>query len=287
MAIIDLQDLSYTYPAAHSPALQHITLQVEEGEFVAIVGANGAGKSTLCYALGGFIPHFHKGALTGRAKVAGLDTQAASLNDLVLNVGLVFQNPFTQISGAKFTVYEEIAFGLENIGLPREEMRARVDRVMAVTGIGELAGRSPYALSGGQQQRVALASILAMEPKVLVLDEPTSQLDPVGAREVFQVIKTLSTQGVTIIMVEHKMEWIAEFADRVVALADGEIILQGKPGDVLASPSLPERGIGVSRYTSAARRAAKESSWPVGRPLPITLAEAHAGFSEDLYENRN
>jgi energy-coupling factor transporter ATP-binding protein EcfA2 len=284
MAIVDLLDLTYTYPATgHDglhPALSHITLQVAEGEFVALIGANGAGKSTLCYVLSGFIPHFFKGTISGGSQVAGLNTQTASLSDLVVNVGLVFQNPFTQMSGAKFTVYEEIAFGLENIGLPREEMKARVERAMALTSIADLAQRSPYALSGGQQQRVALASILAMEPKVLVLDEPTSQLDPIGTREVFQVIKTLSQQGVTIVMAEHKMEWIATFADRVVALAEGRVILQGKPEEVLASPLLPERGIGISRYTSAARRAAGESLWPKDRRLPITLAEAQAGFAE-------
>ncbi len=287
MAIVDIQELTYTYPATQAPALHNLSLQVEEGEFVAIVGANGAGKSTLGYALSGFVPHFFKGALSGQIQVAGLDTRTTSLNDLVLRIGLVFQNPFTQMSGAKFTVYEEIAFGLENIGLPRDEMKARVEKAMALAGIADLANRSPYALSGGQQQRVALASILAMEPKVLVLDEPTSQLDPVGTREVFQVIKTLSQQGATIIMAEHKVEWIAEYADRVVALAEGKIVLQGKPQEVLASPLLPEHGIGISRYTAVARRAEQESLWPAGRRLPITLTEAQAGFSEGLHENRN
>jgi len=279
MALIELSNVTYTYPAAKFPALQNLNLQVNEGELVALVGANGAGKSTLCYTLAGFVPHFYRGELKGTVAVAGVDTHTTPLSELVLTVGLVFQNPFSQISGSKFTVYEEIAFGLENIGLPREEMKARVEKAMTLTGIVDLAGRSPYALSGGQQQRVALASILAMAPKVLVLDEPTSQLDPIGTREVFQVIKTLSQQGVTIIMAEHKIEWIATFADRVVALAGGEIILQGKPEEVLASPLLPEHGIGISRYTSVARLAAQESLWPAGRRLPVTLTEALDGFA--------
>jgi energy-coupling factor transporter ATP-binding protein EcfA2 len=134
---------------------------------------------------------------------------------------------------------------------------------------------------------VALASILAMRPKVLVLDEPTSQLDPIGTREVFQVIKTLSKQGVTIVMAEHKMEWIAEFADRVVALADGKILLQGTPREVLTSPILPEHGVGVARYTSAARKAQAQGLWPQDKPLPITLAEAQAGFAEALHANHS
>lgn len=282
MALIELRDVTYLYPAAASPALQSLNLQVNEGELVALVGANGAGKSTLCYTLAGFVPHFYHGELKGTVTVAGAVTHLTPLSELVLTLGLVFQNPFSQISGAKFTVYEEIAFGLENIGLPRDEMKARVEKAMALTGIAELARRSPYALSGGQQQRVALASILAMAPKVLVLDEPTSQLDPIGAREVFQVIKGLSQQGATIVMAEHKVEWVAEFADRVVALAEGKIILQGRPEEVLTSPLLPEHGIGISRYTSVARRALPESLWPADRRLPITLAEAQAGFAEGV-----
>ena len=144
-----------------------------------------------------------------------------------MNVGLAFQNPFNQISGAKYTVFEELAFGLENIGIPREEMKARVQDAMKLTGISDLADRSPYSLSGGQQQRVALTSILVMQPKVLVLDEPTSQMDPIGTREVFGVIRTMAERGMTVILVEHKVEWIAQFADRVIALKDGQILLDG------------------------------------------------------------
>src|SRR4029079_18426157 len=130
-----------------------------------------------------------------------------------------------------------------------------VEQIMARIGITHLADRSPYALSGGQQQRLALASILVMEPKVLVLDEPTSQLDPIGSREVFETIRTMSKAGMTVIMAEHKLEWVATFADRVVALADGQIILDGPPAAVLTSPLLDEHHIGQTRYTVVARRA--------------------------------
>lgn len=280
MALIELQNLSYHYPLAETPALKDIRLQVEEGEFLAVVGANGAGKTTLCYALSGFVPHFFKGELKGQISVAGLNSQEASLNDFVQRVGLVFQNPFNQISGSKFTVYEEIAFGLENLGVDPAEMRQRVDQAMRLTGIQDLGERSPYALSGGQQQRVALASILVMRPQILVLDEPTSQLDPIGTREVFQVIKDMTREGMTIVMAEHKLEWVAEFADRVLALADGEILSLGEPHEVLASPRLPERGVGVSRYTQIARRAQEEGLWSAARPLPVTLEESVQGFLE-------
>jgi energy-coupling factor transporter ATP-binding protein EcfA2 len=278
MAIINLQNVTYKYPLTHSPALRDISLQVEEGEFVAVVGPNGAGKSTLCYTLAGFVPHFFKGELSGTVEVAGVESHNSTLSEMVLNVGLAFQNPFNQISGAKYTVFEELAFGLENIGIPREEMKARVEDAMKLTGINELADRSPYSLSGGQQQRVALTSILVMQPKVLVLDEPTSQMDPIGTREVFGVIRTMAERGMTVILVEHKVEWIAQFADRVIALKEGQILLDGPPSEVLTSPRLPQNGFGVSRYTSVARKAQEIGLWKKEK-LPVTLDEAVEGFA--------
>ena len=278
MAIVNLQNVSYKYPLTDSPALKNVNLQVNEGEFVAVIGPNGAGKSTLCYTISGFVPHFFKGEITGRVEVAGNESSKSNLHEWVLNVGLAFQNPFNQISGAKYTVFEELAFGLENIGVPREEMIQRVNDAMKLTGISDLADRSPYSLSGGQQQRVALTSILVMQPKVLVLDEPTSQMDPIGTREVFGVIRTMADRGMTVILAEHKVEWIANFADRVVALHEGEIILDGKPGDVLTSDLLAGKGFGISRYTSVARKAKVMGLWKKDK-LPITLEEAVEGFT--------
>jgi energy-coupling factor transporter ATP-binding protein EcfA2 len=283
MAIIEVQDLTYTYPTTKDPALRDITFQVDRGEFLAIVGPNESGKSSLCYALSGFIPHFYRGSMEGKVQVAEIDIQESKLADIVLKVGLVFQNPFNQMSGSKFTVFEEIAFGLENVGVPREEMIPRVEKVMAQTGISDLAERAPYSLSGGQQQRVAIASILVMEPEVLVLDEPTSQLDPIGSREVFQVIKEMSKRGMTVVMVEHKIEWVAEFADRLIALHEGKISLEGDPHQVLTSAAMEEIGVGASRYAMVAQRASKDEIWPDKIPLPITLDEAVAGFTKGLH----
>ena len=278
MAIVNLKKVTYKYPLTEAPALSKVDLQVKEGEFIAVIGPNGAGKSTLCYTLAGFIPHFFKGELEGTVEVAGVETQSSTLNQWVLNVGLAFQNPFNQISGAKYTVYEEIAFGLENLGVPRDEIKKRVDETLALTGISDLADRSPYSLSGGQQQRVALTSILVMHPKVLVLDEPTSQMDPIGTREVFGVIRSLAERGMTVVMAEHKVEWVAKFADRVVALYQGKVLMDGKPSEVLTSERLLGKGFGISRYTSAAREAVKHGLWPKNRELPVTLEEAVAGF---------
>jgi len=279
MAFVTLHNVTYQYPLTQSPALQEINLKINEGEFLAVVGPNGAGKSTLCYSLAGFVPHFFKGELTGEIAVDGKKSSEATLDEWVMNVGLAFQNPFNQISGAKFTVFEELAFGLENIGVPREEMKVRVEEAMALTGIRELADRSPYSLSGGQQQRVALTSILVMKPKLLVLDEPTSQMDPIGTREVFSVVRKMAEEGMTVVMVEHKVEWIANFADRVMALKDGRMVLEGKPNEVLTSDLLAENGFGISRYTSTAREAKKRGLWKKEN-LPVTLDEAVEGFAK-------
>lgn len=277
MAIVSIRDLTYKYPLTKEPVLQNVNLQVNQGEFVAVIGPNGAGKSTLCYALAGFVPHFFKGEISGEVEVDGRKSSESTLDEWVLNVGLAFQNPFNQISGAKYTVFEEIAFGLENIGVPRDEMKERVKDAMSLTGISDLADRSPYSLSGGQQQRVALTSILVMRPRLLVLDEPTSQMDPIGTREVFGVVRKMAEEGMTVVMVEHKVEWIAHFADRVIALKEGRILMDGTPGEVLTSDTLIENGFGVSRYTSVAREAKRQGLWKKEK-LPVTLDEAVEGF---------
>ena len=279
--MIEIQNLSYTYPGARSPALQNINLTIPEGQFCALVGPNLAGKSTLAYAMAGYIPHFYHGNLQGRVTVAGHDTASTPLNELVLNVGLIFQNPFNQISGTKFTVREEIAFGLENLGMPRPEMRDRVEATLDLVGIQDLADRSPLALSGGQMQRVAIASVLAMRPQVLILDEPTSQLDPIGSREVFSAVRSLiSDENITVVMIEHKLEWVAVFADRVVAMAGGQILADGSATEVLTDETLIQKGTGQTRYTQAARRARELGHWLENRELPVTLEGAQAAFEE-------
>ncbi len=228
--MIEIEEVTYIYPGTRTPALCDVSLSIPEGQFCAIVGQNRAGKSTLAYTMAGYIPHFYHGRLKGEVTIAGQDTRTTPLNELVLTAGLIFQNPFNQISGTKFTVREEIAFGLENLGMPREEMRFRVEETMNLVGISQLADRSPLALSGGQMQRVAIASVLAMKPKVLILDEPTSQLDPIGSREVFSAVRSLiSDEKITVVMIEHKLEWVAVFSDRVIAMGNGQIIAEGSP----------------------------------------------------------
>lgn len=276
--MINLEGVRYTYPGAERPALDGVDLQIAERSFCAVIGVNGAGKSTLCNVIAGFAPHYFNGRLEGSVTVAGRRTTEHTLGELVQHCGMVFNNPLNQISGARFTVREELAFGLENLGVPRAEMEARIADVLQLLGMEALVDRSPFELSGGQQQRVALASILVMHPQVLLLDEPTAQLDPLGTREVFAAIHALSKTGITVVMVEHKPELLASFADRVLVLDGGHIVMDGPPQTILVAPELAELGISTPRWTEAARLARERGLWPSERPLPVTLDAAVAGF---------
>jgi energy-coupling factor transporter ATP-binding protein EcfA2 len=273
--MIRIRDLTYHYPQTAEPALQNINLEIPAGQFCGIAGANEAGKSTLCYAITGFIPHHYRGRVAGSVEVAGYNIEETPLGELTGQIGFVFQNSFNQISGARFSVREEIAFGLENLGVPRKEMIARVEQALELTGLEEEAERSPFALSGGQQQRLALASILVMQPKALVLDEPTSQLDPAGTREVFATLETLTQESkTTVVLVEHKLEWLATFADRIVLLDDGRVLADGAPQQVLASSEAEEAGLNVSNYTKAARSAIERGFAQKAERLPVTFDQA-------------
>lgn len=273
--MIHIDSFSFTYAATTSPALEGINLDIPSGQFCGIVGPNGAGKSTLCFALSGFVPHFYKGIYDGEVIVGGKKIVETSLSQLAGEIGLVFQNPFNQISGARFTVREEVAFGLENLAVPREEMQERLEQVLEQTGLTDLADRSPYTLSGGQQQRLAIASMLVMRPKILVLDEPTSQLDPLGTKEVFEVLRELVKHGeTTVILTEHKLERLASFVDRVIVLHDGQIIDDGTPRSVLTSHQIDKYGVPQTRYTRAARLANELGKVPQNRRLPVTLEQA-------------
>ncbi|MDF2911129.1 MAG: cobalt transporter ATP-binding protein, partial [Sporolactobacillus laevolacticus] len=195
MSKIIVKNLKYKYPLTEAIALKGLTFQIERGEFIGIIGRNGAGKSTLCAALSGLVPHFFKGAYGGSILIDGINVKESKLSDIARKVGIVFQNPFTQMTGAKETVTEELAFGLENLGISKKEMVRRIDDALRLLEIEILRDKNPFELSGGQMQRVAIASILVMLPEVIVLDEPTSQLDPQGTEEVFKAIKRLSNQG--------------------------------------------------------------------------------------------
>ena len=243
MAYIDIKNVTYTYPLVKEPCIKNISITVEKGKFYAIVGANGSGKTTLCNIIRGFIPGFYQGEMQGTIELEGKPLDDYTLGELTSKIGYVFQNPFNQITGARANVYEEIAYGLENLGVDVETIRKKVEEVMDLTNTAYLADKNPFELSGGQQQRVAFASVLALEPDIFVIDEPTSQLDPKETERIFDIIDKMKKMGKTIILVEHKIELIAEYADNIIALEDGRVAKCGEKHEVLSDLSLIEKGI--------------------------------------------
>lgn len=249
MSYIKVENLKYRYPGTKALALDGVNFEVEKGSFIGIVGENGAGKSTLCQAINGLVPGFFKGAYGGKLYIGDIEVAKTSVSKLCQKVGLVFQNPFNQLSGAKETVFEEIAFGLQNFGVPKEEMVSRVNEVMELLDIAAYRDRNPFDLSGGQMQRVALAGILAMRPDVLVLDEPTSQLDPAGSEEVFAAVDKLSKSGITIFMVEQKLEKLADYCDKILLLHQGKQIAFDTPDQIFSREDLMQYGVNPPAYT--------------------------------------
>ena len=252
MDYLKLENVNYKYPLEEKNTLQNINIEIKKGEFWAVIGKNGSGKTTLCNILRRFVPDFYKGELTGKITLEGKELKDYSQKEIVQKIGFVFQNPFTQISGVKNTVFEEIAYGLENLGIEREIIISEVEKILKLLEIERLRDKNPYNLSGGQKQRVALASIIAMNPDVLVIDEPTSQLDPKGTEDIFKIINLMANEGKTIILVEHKLELIAEYAENILVLDEGEIILNGKAEEVLNNKILLEKEIGMTQYSMLA-----------------------------------
>lgn len=270
MSLIEVKDLKYRYPGTTELALDGVSFTVEKGEFIGIAGENGAGKSSLSQALLGLIPQFYKGAYGGSVTVCGMDARSTPVSELCRHVGLVFQNPFNQLSGAKDTVYDEVGYGLQNLGFPPEEIRTRVESVLRCFGIWEYRDRNPFDLSGGQLQRVAICSVLAMKPDVLILDEPTSQLDPEGSEEVFHTVDELTKMGITIIMIEQKIEKLAGYCDRVLLMHQGRVVDYDTPRKIFSREDLYDLGVNPPAYTCFAR--ANALVFEDGT-LPVTHAE--------------
>lgn len=248
MSIIETESLTYTYPSGTKPSIRDVSIKIDKGEFVLITGPSGCGKTTLCRCFNGLIPHFYQGELKGEITVAGLRISEQPIYEMAKHVGLVFQNPENQLFA--LSVEKDVAFGLENLGVPREEMRKRVDWALNLTGIYDLRERAPHELSGGQQQRVAIASVLAMQPEIIVLDEPTSFLDPLGAKKIFEVIYDLNRKlGITVVLVEHRLDLTARYANHIAVMDDGKIVLDGEPREILSSEQARLIGVGIPKPT--------------------------------------
>ena len=258
--LLQFRRVSFTYPQAASPALTHVSFQVAAGEFVLLAGPSGSGKSTLLRCINGLVPHFTGGALSGQVCVAGLDACQAGPQRLSRQVGFVFQDPEAQ--GVLSRVEAEVAFGLENAGLSPDTMRRRVAATLAALDLTALRERRLSQLSGGERQRVALAGALALQPLILVLDEPTSQLDPISAESLLSTLVHLNTHfGLTIVLAEHRLERVLPYVDRCLYLEAGRLVLDAPARAALEQ--LPH----VPPVTELGRRL----GW---RPLPLTVAEA-------------
>ena len=282
MAVIETKGLTYTYPGGSKQSITDVSIKIEKGEFALITGPSGCGKTTLCRCFNGLIPHFYQGEMKGETTVAGMNISEHPIYELAKHVGLVFQNPENQLFA--LSVEKDVAFGLENLGTQRETMREKVDWALELTRIYDLRERAPYELSGGQQQRVAIASVLAMQPEVMVLDEPTSFLDPLSARRIFEVIHQLNrTLGITVILVEHRLDLTAKYTNHIIVMNEGRVVLDGDPREVLQSEETRLIGVGIPKATLL-YQVLRKSGMKLGGRLPLDSEEMAATLKEVLLD---
>ncbi|MHA1956806.1 MAG: energy-coupling factor ABC transporter ATP-binding protein [Candidatus Thorarchaeota archaeon] len=252
MALLEFADFSFKYLGADSLALRKISLSIDQGEYVVITGPSGCGKTTLCRAINGLVPQFHRGYIAGHVYTEGKDTRESNVSQLAKTAGMVFQNPSNQL--VTLNVEKEIAFGPENLGVEPEEIRRRVELLIERLDIEHLREKHPHEMSGGEQQRVAIAATLALEPKILVADEPTSNLDPRSAEIILDIIADQNREGMTVVLVEHRLDLVSKDASRLILMDKGSIVADGTPRKVLVMDLCEDIGIGVPKATQVYRR---------------------------------
>lgn len=262
--MIEIENVSFKYREGTEPVLRNVSLTIPDGQFVGVTGAAGSGKSTLTYVLNGIVPHCYPGDFYGQVLVEGMDTVETSLTDISRAVGSVCQDVDSQMVSS--VVEDEMLYGLENFGVPHDEIEGRLEAAFAAMGIADLRDRSIAGLSGGQRQKVAVASVLAMRPAVLVLDEPTAELDPASSRTVFTHLKDYANEhGITVVVVEQKIALLSEFADRIIVMKDGTVLMDGTPHEVLEhSEELLAEGINCPRATTLMERLRKRGLYSGG-----------------------
>ncbi|WEU39748.1 MAG: energy-coupling factor ABC transporter ATP-binding protein [Candidatus Odinarchaeum yellowstonii] len=246
MPMIEFENVSFKYSDSTNYAIKDINLKIDEGEFVLLTGSTGCGKTTLIRCINGLIPHFHQGVLEGKITVNGYSTIDHTVAFLSTLVGVVFQNPENQL--VSLSVLRELAFGPENMGLPREEINRRVLETAEKLKLKHLLDKTPIELSGGEQQRVAIASALTLKPKILLLDEPTANLDPKSAKAIIELLGALNRAlNLTIIVIEHRLELLMDYVKRAILMENGRIIADGSPAEVLYSPEAERSGVNIPR----------------------------------------
>jgi len=284
MKALELRDVRFKYKGSENWALDRVSLEVEKGEFVTVLGCNGSGKSTLCLLTNGLIPHAIQGDLQGSVEVFGKKVAERPVAEFATKVGIVFQEPESQLFC--MSVEEEVAFGPENLAVPREEIKERVEWALELVGMRGYNSRSPFSLSGGQKQRVAIAAALSMRPEMLVLDEPAYALDPVGRTGLYSVLRDLKEKhGMTVILAERDAEEAAAFSDRIVLMKDGKMLGSGPARPMLSDPDRlrnigvrPPQVTEVASLLNARMRTSKFSF--------LTVEEAERGILESILTSR-
>ena len=271
--VLEFKNVTWTYEDMDHPALRDVSFTVDRGELVGIVGVNDAGKSTLCRLCNGLIPNSFIGQLTGDVLVNGQSIRDMETAALARSVGSVFSDPEAQMS--QVTVLDELYFGPANLNRPKEEILSAAQSVMELLDLAKFRDRSPFQLSGGEQQRVAIASVLTMQPEILALDEPTSNLDPISTERIFQVIAQLNREmGTTVLLVEHEIELLAQYATRILVVHDGAILLDGTPQEVFSRRDIFDGiGLEVPQVTQIAACAGEEYGLWTSEALPITMEQ--------------
>lgn len=273
---IKLEDFTYYYKDAEEPALKNVTFEIQQGELIGVIGCNKSGKSTLCIAMAGVVPYSLGGKWDGTVAVMGEDLEESAGGSAPQHVGIVFQDAESQFT--QETVEDEMAFAMCNQGIEQQEMHRRVEEVSKKCHLYDMLDRSPLRLSGGQQQRLAVAGILSLNPEIIILDESTSQLDPIGRDEVFSLVSDLHKEGKTVIMVDHNVEKLAEYVDKILVLDKGEVVLFDETRKVFAQrDKLEKYKIRVPQVTAAAL--ALQKKYPFEQ-VPINLTEAIDQFEK-------
>lgn len=275
MSLIELQHINYRYPLTSDLTIKDLSLKVEPGEVLGVIGSNGSGKTTVCNIMRGFIPAFYKGELEGKVIFEDKPLDTSNLGRLAQKIGYAFQNPFTQITGVKYTVYDEIGYGLENLSVPREEANKKVEQVIELLNLEKIRNQNPYDLSGGQKQMVALASVIVLDPELIILDEPTSQLDPSSTLAVYNIVKNLKKQGKTIIIVDHKVDLLAQVCDEIAVIQDGQLVVKGETHHVFSDEKVVAAGGQIPEVSAFYLK-----KYPKSKQVPVTVDEAYEMLKE-------
>lgn len=277
MSLIEFDEVSFNYrtQSDNEFALNEVSFNVESGDFLGITGPTDAGKSSIARAIASYIPNFFDGDFSGTVTVDGQTTTETTIGELSDQVGMLFEDPFDQLTGSSTTVFEEVAFGLENRGLSKDEIINRVYNSLETTGLADQLDRNPQQLSGGQTQRLALASILALDPALLVLDEPTSQLDPQGTNEIFEIVAGMDSSEYTVVVISQNLQQLVSHVDRLLVLNDGDVGYKGSPTDVLVQDEVSQL-ISVPPTVQIGMELRNQGLIDEAKPVPLDIDAAVA-----------